>query len=292
MAKTTKKFTYNIPDDYLLQTNKLGLTAEWTYEGPDKVYVMILKDTKKINSMLGWMLYEDDRTREENDAAADTYSGLAYDYALIDVEEEPLLLAAVVGNSIGPSIDEVPHKTYTLDGETEPFYTRPDPPYPNKTIEVGEVEFDFETKQWKKPFPWKKPHITKEQLLNALELIKEQEKQVETTGFTSTQKTKWAAYLTALDNVTVKYADYLDTPWMVPFPTNPMGLDNWSASNGNAFGIDNKTGTEPPPKPEGPVEYVDGKPYRDGKEIDISTIEPPQISGSAEEENTEESENE
>lgn len=286
MAKTTKKFTYDIPDDYLLQTNKLGLTAEWTYEGPDKVYVMILKDTKKINPLLGWMLYEDGRTREENDAAADTFSGLNYDYALIDVEEEPLLLAAVVGASLGPNIDEVPHKTYTLDGETEPFYSRPNPPLPHKTIEVGEVEFDFQTKEWKKPFPWKKPHITKEQLLDALEAIKELEKAVDTTGFTSTQKTKWAAYLTALDNVTIKFKDYLDTPWMVPFPTNPMHLDNWSASKGNLFGVDTKTGTELPPKSEGPVEYVDGKPHRDGVEIDISTIEPSQLSA-PEEENTE-----
>lgn len=286
MAKVTKKFTYDIPDEYLLQTNTLGLTAEWTYEGPDKVYVMILKETKKINDLLGWVSYDDNKTREENDAFADMFSGLDHDYALIDIEEEPFLLAAVTGNGLAPSPDEIPHKTYTLEGETTPFYSRPNPPYPHKTVEISEIEFDFNTKEWKKPFPWKKPHITKEQLLSALDLIKAQEKEVDTAGFTSTQKTKWASYLTALDNVTIRFADYLDSPWMVPFPENPMSLDNWSASKGNAFGL-LKAEPEVFVKPEGPVEYVDGKPHRDGKEIDISDIEPGQSSSSEQEEQEE-----
>lgn len=283
MALTTKKFTYNLPDEYLMQTNKLGLTAEWTYEGPDKIYVMVDKETKKINNLLGWLQYDDTKSKEENDKFADMFSGLAFDYVLIDAEEEPLLLAAVVGGSIGPEVDKVTQKTYTLEGETEPFYARPNPPFPNKTIEVSEIEFDSDTNEWKKPFPWKKPHVTKEDFLRALNLLIEQEKAVETTEFTSTQKTKWASYLTALDNVTVRFADYLDTPWMVPFPTNPMWSDNWSASKGNALGVDLKS--EPQIiLPESPVEYVDGKPYKDGKEIDISTVEAQESTEEQEEE--------
>jgi len=276
MALTTKKFTYDLPDEYLIQTNTLGLTGEWTYEGPDKIYVMIDRKTNKICTVLNWLVYDDTKTREENDEFADMFSGLDFDYALIDANEEPLLLAAVVGGSIGPEESTLPQKTYTLEGETEPFYSRPDPTFPDHTIEVADVEWDPTANAWKKPFPWKKPHITKEQLLSALDNVIRQEKKVDTEGFTSTQKTKWAAYLTALENVPTKFAAYLDTPWMVPFPINPMWSDNWSASKGNAFGLDNKAGEEKVEKPEGPVEYIGEKPYRDGKEIDISTVEPPQ----------------
>lgn len=286
MALTTKTFTYDLPDEYLSQTNNLGLTAEWTYEGPDKIYVMVDKNTNRINTLLGWSPYNDDASKEDNDAFADQFSGLDNDYGLIDVEEDPLLLAAVVGGSIGPDVDKLPQKTYTLEGETEPFYSRPNPTIPDHTIEVGEVEFDPATRKWKKPYPWKKPHITKEQLLNALEIIINQEKKVDTEGFTSTQKTKWATYLSALENVPIKFADYLDSPWMVPFPANPMWSDNWSAANGNAFGNDNKAGEVKVEKPEGPVEYVDGKPYRDGVEIDIATVEAPKLA--ADESNTSE----
>ena len=281
MALVTKTFTYDLPDEYLSQTNNLGLTGEWTYEGPDKIYVMVDKKTNKINTLLGWLPYNDDSSREENDSFMDQFSGLDNDYGLIDVEEDPLLLAAVVGGSIGPEADKLPQKTYTLEGETEPFYSRPNPTLPDHTIEVGDVELDPTTKTWKKPYPWKKPHITKDDLLNALDVIIKQEKKVDTEGFTSTQKTKWAAYLDALENVPTRFASYLDSPWMVPFPANPMWSDNWSATKGNAFGNDNKAGEQKVEKPEGPVEYVDETPYRDGKEIDINTVEAPKAADAA-----------
>ena len=39
MATIRKTFRYDLPDEYLSQERKLGLQAEWTYEGPDKVWV-------------------------------------------------------------------------------------------------------------------------------------------------------------------------------------------------------------------------------------------------------------
>jgi hypothetical protein len=271
MAPISKKFTFNLPDEYLSQTNSLGLTAEWNYEGPDKVYVILYKDTKKIIQDHGFLPYNDDLSEEENNSFMDQFSGLSKDYALITFDEDPLLLAAVVGSAFGPIADTLPQKTYTLEGETEPFYSRPDPTLPDHTIEVSEVEWDGNA--WKTPYPWKKPHITKDQLLSVLDNIIKREKEVDSSNFTSTQKTKWNTYLKELDDVTVRFADYLDTPWMVPFPFNPMFSDNWSASNGNFFGVDNKAGEQKVEKPEGPVEYVDGKPYRDGVEIVEAELE-------------------
>lgn len=271
MSLISNTITYNLPDEYLSQTNSLGLTGEYTYNGPDKVYVMIDPKTKKIVQNLGFLPYNEDLSEEENNSFMEQFSGLNFDYALISYDADPVLLAAVVGPSFDPPVESVPQKTYTLDGETTPFYTRPETPFPSFTIDAYDVEWNGTS--WKKPYPWKKPHVTKEELLSALDMVIQQEKEVDSSSFTSTQKTKWASYLSALENVTQKFADYLDSPWMVPFPINPMSSDNWSASNGNYFGTDNKAGEQKVEKPEGPVEYVDGKPYKDGKEIDISTVE-------------------
>jgi hypothetical protein len=265
MALISKKFTFNLPDEYLSQTDSLGLTAEWQYDGPDKIYVLLDPNTKTISENSGFLPYDDTLSEEENNAFMEQFSGVNKDYALITFEGDPLLLAAVIGTAYGLDISKLPQKTYTLEGETEPFYSRPDPTTPNHTIEVSEAEWDGTS--WKKPYPWKKPYITKEQLLSALDTIIKQEKKVDTSSFTSTQKTKWAAYLSELENVPTRFATYLDSPWMVPFPPNPMWSDNWSASKGNFFGNDNKAGEQKVEKPEGPIEYIDGKAYRDSVEV-------------------------
>ena len=36
-------FTYDAPDDYLYQTNELGKTGTWTYNGPDKIWYSAAK---------------------------------------------------------------------------------------------------------------------------------------------------------------------------------------------------------------------------------------------------------
>jgi hypothetical protein len=265
MALISKKITYDLPDEFLAQTSDLGLKGEYTYNGPDKVYVILDRKDNRIVENLGYHAYVDDWSEEENESFIEMYSGNDFDYALITFDEDPALLAAVVQQN--PPLDEVPQKTYTLPGESTPFYSRPESPFPSHTIEYGEVEWDGT--KWVKPYPWKKPYITKEQLLSALQMIIAQEKKVEVSSFTSAQKTKWNAYLSDLEAVPTKFADYLDTPWMVPFPFNPMGLDNWSSKDGNLFGNDNKAEEQKVEKPQGPVEYVDGVPYQDGVKIEV-----------------------
>ena len=41
MAKISKEYTYNLPDEYTKQTSDLGLTATATYEGPEFLYVFV-----------------------------------------------------------------------------------------------------------------------------------------------------------------------------------------------------------------------------------------------------------
>ena len=42
MAKHIRKtFQYDLPDEYLSNESTLGLKAEWTYEGPEKIWVFV-----------------------------------------------------------------------------------------------------------------------------------------------------------------------------------------------------------------------------------------------------------
>ena len=45
-----KDFSYNLPDDYLAQTNADGKTANAKYNGPDKIWIFIDKDTGRSDT--------------------------------------------------------------------------------------------------------------------------------------------------------------------------------------------------------------------------------------------------
>ena len=47
MANVTKTFTMNLPDEYLANTAENGLTGEWTYTGPNKMFVLVDAATGK-----------------------------------------------------------------------------------------------------------------------------------------------------------------------------------------------------------------------------------------------------
>ena len=40
-------FTYDAPDDYLYQTNELGKTGNWVYNGPDKLWILVDAETNR-----------------------------------------------------------------------------------------------------------------------------------------------------------------------------------------------------------------------------------------------------
>jgi hypothetical protein len=228
MANIKQKFTYPLPDEYLAQTTDLGLIGEWEYEGPEKVYAFIDKDGKIIISW-GYRNHDDSLTQEENDKNMDIVSGLDAYYAPIEFSKDPILLSALV--QIRMSSDQ-PQKEYRLTPDGEVFYSRPDPTLPNHTIEVADCEWDFEANDWKRPFPWKTPHITREVFESAFNRILSSMGEVDASPFTSAQKKKWSDFIKEFENVPTKFADYMDTPWMVPFPTDPRYDDAWTAEKG------------------------------------------------------------
>ena len=140
-----KTFTYDLPDDYLYQTNDLKKTGTWTYKGPDKIWVMISKDDNKFK---GWHL-DESNDGETYPTPLDMYK------VFIDCEKEPLL-ATLFGPGHHYDYGSLEHSEEVLPDGT--IYSRPETPPPDHTYEVREIVYDPDTNTFVKPYPWKVPH--------------------------------------------------------------------------------------------------------------------------------------
>jgi hypothetical protein len=234
MSDIQQTFEYDLPDEYLSQTNTLKLKGEYNYNGPEKIYVFCDKLNNKIKLDSSYRVHDDSVTQEELDNALDVLSGLDYYHAPIEFSSDPLLISAIVPE---PVASDLPQKEYRLTPDSEVFYSRPDPTTPSHTIELSEVEYDPEKKEWKKPFSWKNPHITTEQFEYSYKNILATMEEVDTSSFTKTQKTKWNNYILEFKDVPNKFKDYWQSPWMIPFPSDPRWDENWS-TKGNAGSSD------------------------------------------------------
>lgn len=259
MSKIRKKFRYNLPDEYLSQESKLGLKAEWTYDGPDKVWVFVDYKTNKILARESYREIDDQDPQKQYEFL-EMYTGLNSYPVLITFDEDPLLLSAVA--QLPPLASTLPQKEYRLPGSEEVFYSRPNPTTPDHTIELADCEYDPEKKEWKKPYPWKLPHITKDQFLMGHSGILADAKRVRTEAelneWTEEQIAKWDAYIVEFEGVLDKYADYLETPWMIPFPVDPRLDPEWK----EFVNADPDSGNNPAPDPEPKIIYAEGEdPY-------------------------------
>ena len=140
-------FTYDLPDDQYYQTNDLKKVATNVYSGPEKVYVVVDASTNKLTGAqiteVQHQYYNETNTR--------TYS------VEVDCNEETLICSFFNG-SVDPDreqvFEEIPHSIP---------YARPEPPLPDHTYEILEVEYNQITKQFKKPTVWKKPFVVWEE---------------------------------------------------------------------------------------------------------------------------------
>ena len=138
-------FTYDAPDDYLYQTNALGKTGNWTYNGPDKIWILVDKESKKY---AGRFITEKE-DGEHYPTPLDQYK------VLVDCTTNPLLCTLV-------GADEI--RDYNLLDQFEEelpdgnVYKRPHTPPPDHTYELMEITYNPTTGDFDKPYPWKKPH--------------------------------------------------------------------------------------------------------------------------------------
>lgn len=138
-------FTYDAPDDYLYQTNELGKTGTWTYNGPDKIWVFVYKDT---NRLTGQFLSE----KEDGEHYPTPLDQIK---VMIDCNVNPLLPCLVGADEIRDYNLLEQHEEELPCGNV---YKRPLTPPPDHTYEMGEIVYNPATGDFDKPYPWKKPH--------------------------------------------------------------------------------------------------------------------------------------
>lgn len=146
--KVSVTFTYDIADQYLYQTNNLKRTAQWTYVGPDKFWVFVDASTNKLVNG-GRFHYT------ERDNGADVHTPEGQIKLMIDANVNPCM-ASLFHNEA--TYGELPHTEEALPDDT--WYGHPDPIPPDHTYELEDIMYDPVAGDWVKPFPWKKPHVT------------------------------------------------------------------------------------------------------------------------------------
>jgi hypothetical protein len=201
----TKTFTFPVPDAYLYQTDTLKKTCEWTYIGPDKVWIFIDNITKKIVSRFHY-------TEKDNGHDVPTPEGMTK--VLVDANVDPIIIS-LVHNEI--DYGSLPHTVEQLpDGTT---YGHPVNIPPDHTYELTEIAYNTATGQFVKPYAWKPPHIDWETL-----------KTVRVAGLASSDRkirlalpeevAAWEEYRQKLRDLPATFAGV--DPWKVIFPPEPF----------------------------------------------------------------------
>ena len=229
----TKTFTYKVPDDYLAQTDALGLTASWTYDGPRWLFVFVDKASGKLLPSQSCMAFN--RQPNSGDIEhANTRAGVDEIAVLIDMnsptDEEAIIASIYFGKDTGKAAG-YPQKEYKIAGDDTVHYERPDPISPDHAYAADEIEYDQAAGAWKSPLPWFKPWITMEQHKAARDgLVADAQANLDAEAtenggqgnLTDQQRAALQAFIAELNGLYTKFpaADGWG-PHMIPFPDDP-----------------------------------------------------------------------
>lgn len=189
MANITKTFIYPQTDDYLSQSNTEGKTASWTYEGPEAIVVYVDKETNK-KTPGGWHVPDDRPT------PLDQYK------VEINCESNPLL-CTLFGSSRTVHADDVPNLEVELPSGN--YYRRPDPIMPDHVYEVHDIEYNPATQSFVTPYPWKRPHMTWEEIRRKRETLLHICDDKVAPDLPQSLKDHWTAYIHALRDLPIVY---------------------------------------------------------------------------------------
>jgi hypothetical protein len=196
MTTIRKQFIYELADDYLEQTNNLKKSAEWTYVGPDKIWIFVKTETNILNTSNYFTLEEDgpvvptpiDCTKLE-----------------IDCSSDPLFCTLV---GAGEPVDGATLPQYTEQLPNGEVYSRPLNPMPDHTYDINEATYDPEMKQWN--YSWKETWVTWDDLktIVARQLADLELELRKITDLPQSMRTKLEAYKLELENFETTWAGY------------------------------------------------------------------------------------
>ena len=220
----TKEFSYNVPDEYLLNTNANGEQHTLSYTGPDAIYIAVNKSTGKVEWASGFEAVDgtgDDLTLMNQRASADAK------VIKVIAEDTPVICWL----ALSPDVDRDagPQKEYKLVGDDTVYYSRPATIYPDHCYEEEDITYNLNTDTWN-TFPWKGPHMNWENLLGAATAIAaSRQHDIDNGVITDADEiTASESYITEMQGIEAKFkgASWADgslvQPWQVPFPADPM----------------------------------------------------------------------
>lgn len=213
MEIITQNFTYDLPDVYLGSTTEDGLTGTVSYHGPDTMWVFVDAKTGKLNWGMHCIIDHDDDAQE----IANLHAGEDHRAILVSFTQNPLICWAMFGEYDEETASE---KTYTLDGETEPYFTHFDPIPPHEVYDYDSFTYLIDQGQWKTPYPMRKPQRTQEEFTDLLaELIADIERDIAAEEVDAENTALMEAYKTKVEALSTTYSD---VPWyMWPIPPAP-----------------------------------------------------------------------
>lgn len=152
----TQAFTYDVPDDYVGQTNVDGNTATADYNGPDKIWVFIDRDTGRSDTSR--LILTDEEDGENYPVPHDQYK------VKINCATDPVLCSLFDAKVEWDTVQGQTNLVVALpDGTT---YERPTPTDVDHTYELDECEYNMDgvltgdsyddsgtwTMEWKQPW--------------------------------------------------------------------------------------------------------------------------------------------
>jgi len=214
MEIITEDFTYNVPDSYLSTATTEGKTNTLTYTGPNEIWAFV----DKVSGKLDWSMHALINFDEGMQEIAITHAGQYHKPILVHFDQNPLICWAMYGDLDWDSLGE---KTFTLDGETEPYYRHPDPLPPQLIYDYPSFVYLFDSSTWKQPYPMQTPKQTQDDVEGYIAAyIADIEKHIadSNSGLTADQKTTMTAAKTTAEGIVAKYGpDGANVPyWMWP----------------------------------------------------------------------------
>ena len=224
MKQITKDFTYDIPDEYLAQTNTNGDTATASYTGPEKLWVFVAEASGKNKSDAQQI---DENWDDNGMPAPPGETKVELDCAGADT----LICAIFLPHTVTLTQEAVT----TALPEGYGNYINPWPPYPDHAYERELIEYKIDTADvsdtddkvhsggdWK--LTWKQPWVTWETQTELRNNLLDSSDSKVSFDQPASVKDPWVAYRQKLRDipVTFKRGEADEYPaHMVKFPPEP-----------------------------------------------------------------------
>lgn len=221
MAQISKAYTYKLPDSYYGTTAVDGNTATAIYKGHSKGFVFVGSEDGILHPEEGFHPWSG---KEEEREAMAMRAGIPRRAIALDIaaSDDDTIIASIIGAQ-DISDPEWGTVSYTLDGETEPYHTDPDPLPFNDVYDISNVKYDLENEVWlidEIPFAscisMEEHREMRDNLITqAQEYIADVENEV-----TEEETTLINAYITELQNIYTRFEGVHQMK--IPFPSWPI----------------------------------------------------------------------